>query len=76
MTHHSPQVSKELVECEGRASEALHEVRCEECLGCGVECKVMPGELERFVVGVLRACGVPPGDAAVTARVLVAADLR
>ena len=57
MTHHSPQISMELVECEGR-SEALHEVRCEECLGCSFECKVMRDDLERFVARVLQACRV------------------
>jgi LDH2 family malate/lactate/ureidoglycolate dehydrogenase len=76
MTHHSPQISTELVECEARRSESLHEVRCEECLGCGFECKVMRADLEQFVADVLRAHGLPPADAAVTARVLVAADLR
>ncbi|HSK09458.1 MAG TPA: Ldh family oxidoreductase [Vicinamibacterales bacterium] len=76
MTRHSPQIPIELLECEGRRSEDLHEVRCEDCLGCGVECRVMRADLERFVADVLRAYALPPSDADVTARVLVAADLR
>lgn len=76
MTHHSPQIPIELVECEARQSEALHEVRCEDCLGCSFECKVMRDDLERFVADVLRAYRLSPADAEVTARVLVAADLR
>ncbi len=76
MVHHTPQIARDLVECEGRLSEEFHEVRCEECLGCGTECKVLRPELERFVVDVLRACRLPERDAAITARVLVAADMR
>jgi LDH2 family malate/lactate/ureidoglycolate dehydrogenase len=76
MTHHSPQIPIDLVECEARRSESLHEVRCEDCLGCSFESKVMRDDLERFVAGVLRTHRVPPADAAVTARVLVTADLR
>ncbi len=76
MTHHSPQIPIELVECEARQSEALHEVRCEDCLGCSFESKVMRDDLERFVADVLRTYRLSPADAEVTARVLVAADLR
>lgn len=76
MIHHTPQIPKDLVECEGRVSEEFHEVRCEECLGCGTECKVLRPDLERFVMDVLAACRLPEKDAAITARVLVAADMR
>jgi len=76
MTHHSPQIPAELVECEARRSETLHEVRCEDCLGCDFECKVMQADLERCVAEVLRAHKLPARDAQITARVLVAADLR
>ncbi|MBP1636333.1 MAG: hypothetical protein H6Q10_2907, partial [Acidobacteria bacterium] len=55
MADHSPQIPMELVECEARRSESLHEVRCEDCLGCSFECKVMRADLERFVADVLRA---------------------
>jgi LDH2 family malate/lactate/ureidoglycolate dehydrogenase len=76
MEEHRPQISRELVECEGRTAESLHEVRCEDCLGCSVESKVMRSDLERFVAEVLGTYGVSGPDAAITARVLVAADLR
>ena len=36
-----PQIPKELVSCEAERAESLHEVRCEECLGCDVENTVM-----------------------------------
>ncbi len=76
MSDHIPQIPKELVECEGRMAESLHEVRCEDCLECDLESKVMQPDLERFVSDVLHTFGVNDAEAAVTARVLVAADLR
>ncbi len=76
MPEHVPQISKELVECEARGAEWLHEVRCADCLGCEVESKVMRADLERFVIGVLARHGVSEQEGAVTARVLVSADLR
>ncbi len=76
MPEHVPQISKELVVCEARGAEWLHEVRCEECLGCDVESKVMRPDLERFVADVLSRHGVDEAEGAVTARVLVASDLR
>jgi LDH2 family malate/lactate/ureidoglycolate dehydrogenase len=76
MPEHVPQISKELVVCEARGAEWLHEVRCEECLGCEVESKVMRPDLERFVVDVLARHGVSEREGAITARVLVASDLR
>ncbi len=76
MQEHVPQISKELVACEARSAEWLHEVRCEDCLGCDVESKVMRADLERFVTDVLARHGVAEGEGAITARVLVAADLR
>lgn len=76
MPEHAPQVSTELVVCEARDAEWLHEVRCADCLGCTLESKVMRPDLERFVAAVLEHHRVSPVDAAVTARVLVAADLR
>ncbi len=76
MQEHVPQISKELVTCEARGAEWLHEVRCEDCLGCDVESKVMRPDLERFVTDVLARYGVAEKEGAITARVLVAADLR
>ena len=76
MQEHVPQISKELVECEARGAEWLHEVRCADCLGCDVESKVMRADLERFVIDVLARHGVAEQEGAITARVLVAADLR
>ena len=76
MSDHTPQISMELLLCEARTAESLHEVRCEDCLGCTFETKVTRADLEAFVVSVLRVHGLPARDAAVTARVLVAADLR
>ncbi len=76
MPEHVPQIPRELVACEARDAEWLHEVRCEECLGCEVESKVMRADLERFVAGVLARYGVSEAEGAVTARVLVASDLR
>ena len=76
MHEHVPQISKELVVCEARGAEWLHEVRCEDCLGCDVESKVMRPDLERFVADVLARHGVAASEGAITARVLVAADLR
>jgi LDH2 family malate/lactate/ureidoglycolate dehydrogenase len=76
MQEHVPQIPKELVACEARGAEWLHEVRCEECLGCDVESTVMRPDLERFVIDVLARLGVAEAEGAITARVLVAADLR
>jgi LDH2 family malate/lactate/ureidoglycolate dehydrogenase len=76
MQDHVPQISKELVECEARGAEWLHEVRCADCLGCDVESKVMRSDLERFVTDVLARHDVSEREGAITARVLVAADLR
>jgi LDH2 family malate/lactate/ureidoglycolate dehydrogenase len=76
MAEHVPQVSRELVVCEAKGAEWLHEVRCEDCATCTAESKVMQADLERFVAGVLGRHGVGETEAGVTARVLVAADLR
>lgn len=76
MNQHVPRISKELVACEARSAEWLHEVRCEDCLGCDVESKVMRPDLERFVTDVLARHGVSEKEGVVTARVLVTADLR
>lgn len=76
MTDHVPQISNELMVCEGRSAERLHEVRCEDCAGCTIESKVMRPDLEAFTADVLRRYGLPPEDAVVTARVLVTSDLR
>jgi L-2-hydroxycarboxylate dehydrogenase (NAD+) len=76
MQEHVPQIPKELVTCEAKSAEWLHEVRCAECLGCDVETTVMRPDLERFVVDVLARHGVAEAEGTITARVLVAADLR
>jgi L-2-hydroxycarboxylate dehydrogenase (NAD+) len=76
MEEHAPQISSELVVCEAKGAEWLHEVRCEDCLGCSLESKVMRPDLERFVVDVLGRHGVAEAEATTTAKVLVAADLR
>jgi len=73
---HVPQISNELAECEARAAERLHEVRCEDCAGCTLESKVMRHDLETFTADVLGRHGLSRGDAGTTARVLVSADLR
>ncbi len=75
-SEHTPQISNELLLCEARASEWLHEVRCEDCLACTFETKVARQDLEAFVADVLRVHRLPAADAAITARVLVSADLR
>lgn len=76
MTDHVPQISNELMACEARESELLHEVRCEDCLACTTESKVLRPDLEAFTAEVLGRYRLSPADAAITARVLVAADLR
>jgi LDH2 family malate/lactate/ureidoglycolate dehydrogenase len=76
MPQHEPRISKELAICEARGAEWMHEVRCDECLGCEFESKVLRPDLERFVAGVLARHGVDEAEGAITARVLVAADLR
>lgn len=76
MTDHVPQISNELMICEGKSAERLHEVRCEDCAGCTLESKVLRPDLEAFTADVMRRFGLPPADAAITARVLVASDLR
>jgi LDH2 family malate/lactate/ureidoglycolate dehydrogenase len=76
VAEHTPEISNELVACEAGRAEWLHEVRCQDCLACTVEMKVMRPDLERFVASVLGYHRVPAADAAVTARVLVSADLR
>ena len=68
---HSPQISTELMTCEGLGVERLHEVQCEDCRTCTFENKVMRADLEAFCARVLGRYGVPPGEAATTARVLV-----
>lgn len=76
MNDHVPQISNELMICEGKSAEHLHEVRCEDCAGCTLESKALRPDLEAFTAGVMSRYGLPPGDAAITARVLVASDLR
>jgi LDH2 family malate/lactate/ureidoglycolate dehydrogenase len=73
---HVPQISNELAVCEAKGAEGLHEVRCEDCAACTLESKVMRADLEAFTADVLGRYGLSPADAAVTARVLVSADLR
>jgi LDH2 family malate/lactate/ureidoglycolate dehydrogenase len=73
---HVPQISTELAVCEAKGAERLHEVRCEDCAGCTLESKVMRPDLEAFTADVLGRYGLSREDAAVTARVLVSADLR
>jgi L-2-hydroxycarboxylate dehydrogenase (NAD+) len=73
---HVPQISNELAVCEAKGAERLHEVRCEDCAGCTFETKVMRKDLEAFTADVLGRHGLSAADAAVTARVLVSADLR
>jgi LDH2 family malate/lactate/ureidoglycolate dehydrogenase len=73
---HSPQISTELLTCEALGVERLHEVQCADCQTCTLENKVMRADLEAFCARVLGRYGVPPGEAATTARVLVSADLR
>ncbi len=76
MTDHVPSISRELMVCEARHSDRLHEVRCEDCAGCTFQSKVMRPDLEAFTAEVLARHGLGAADAAVTARVLVSADLR
>lgn len=76
MSDHTPQVAKELLTCESIGGERLHEVRCEDCASCSFENKVRREDLESFVATVLGHFEVPPREAALTARVLVAADVR
>ena len=76
MTDDRPQISNELLTCPALHAEWLHEVRCEDCQGCTLESKVMRADLEAFCVRVLEQYGVPPHEGAITARVLVASDLR
>jgi L-2-hydroxycarboxylate dehydrogenase (NAD+) len=76
MSDHVPQISNELIACEARGAERLHEVRCEDCAGCSFESKVMRPDLEAFTADVLGRHGLSSTDAAITARVLVSADLR
>jgi L-2-hydroxycarboxylate dehydrogenase (NAD+) len=76
MSEHVPQISNELAVCEAKGAEHLHEVRCEDCAGCTLESKAMRADLEAFTAEVLVRHGLSSRDAAVTARVLVAADLR
>ena len=71
-----PRISRELVTCAALEAEWLHEVRCEDCATCTLECKVRREDLEAFVVRALARYGVPEAEGAITARVLVAADLR
>ena len=76
MTEHRAQIPKELLTCAALDAEWLHEVRCEECEGCTLERKVRREDLEAFVLRALGHYGVPAPEGAITARVLVAADLR
>jgi LDH2 family malate/lactate/ureidoglycolate dehydrogenase len=76
MSEHKGQIPNELLTCAALDAGWLHEVRCEECEGCTLERKVRREELEAFVVRVLAHYGVPESEGAITARVLVASDLR
>ena len=76
LPEHTPQISTELLTCEALGVERLHEVQCEDCQTCTFENKVMRADLEAFCARVLGRYGVSPTEAATTARVLVAADLR
>jgi len=51
-------------------------VQCADCQSCTAAGKVMRADLEAFCAAVLGRYGVPPSEAALTARVLVAADVR
>jgi LDH2 family malate/lactate/ureidoglycolate dehydrogenase len=73
---HRPQISMELYRCPALAAEGLHEVRCEECGRCDLETKVLEPDLVDFTSAVLEKDGVPAREAEVTARVLVASDVR
>jgi len=73
---HEPVISRELLTCEDIAGERLHEVQCADCHTCTVRNKVMRADLEAFCARVLGHHGVPPKEAELTARVLVAADVR
>lgn len=76
MAQRPPRISKRLRPKAGQDSEWVHEVRCDECRSCDEVYRVERAELEAFSARVLASAGVPADEAAVTARVLVAADLR
>lgn len=76
MADDTAKISRELVTCAALEAEWLHEVRCEDCATCTLESKVRREDLEAFVVRALARHGVPEREGLITARVLVAADLR
>lgn len=54
----------------------LHEPLCDECRVCTRENRILPGDLEKYVAGILVRHGVPQGEAETTAHILVASDAR
>jgi LDH2 family malate/lactate/ureidoglycolate dehydrogenase len=76
MSEHQPRISKELSRCVAADAEWLHEVACDACQSCPVDCKIMKRDLEEFTARVLGEYGASPAEAEITARVLVSSDLR
>jgi LDH2 family malate/lactate/ureidoglycolate dehydrogenase len=73
---HGPRIDEELVSCPAAHAEWMHEVRCDECRSCGLDCKVARRDLSEFCARVLRRHGAGEREAGITAEVLVSADLR
>ncbi|HPC82636.1 MAG TPA: Ldh family oxidoreductase [Thermoanaerobaculaceae bacterium] len=61
---------------EGAAARWVHEAACRECCICTTPNRVLPSDLEDFTASVLVGHGVPPREARLVARNLVAADER
>ncbi len=76
MQDHRPIISSELATCEASRAEWMHEVRCDDCMQCSLDCKVARHDLESFTARVLVHHGASEKEASITARVLVSADLR
>jgi L-2-hydroxycarboxylate dehydrogenase (NAD+) len=75
-THNKPVIDTELWKCDALESEWLHEIQCDNCKTCSTDTKVLPAELEAFVVAVLEKHGTDPSEGRVVAKNLISADQR
>lgn len=77
MRNPEPRLSENLVPTvKDGGSRWVHEVACRDCRICTLANRIMPGELEDFVTRLLLSHHVPEDEARITARVLVASDVR
>ncbi len=73
---HQPRISTDLHGPSESDSRWIHETLCQDCKRCDRETRILPADLEDFVVGVLAQHGVDEAKGRSVGRVLVASDQR